>query len=67
MKSRKTFEDGELCCVPLVGTSGIEYHYGIVLHRNKLKLRRNFYKVFVEKRIHEFENLFIAKVEEIEK
>jgi hypothetical protein len=42
------------------------FSYGIVIKRNRLKLRQNFYSVWVDRRIQEYENLFIAKLEEIE-
>ena len=62
----KTFEIGEICLVPMVGTSGMEFSYGIVVKRNPLKLRQNFYSVWVNRKIQQYENLFIAKLEEIE-
>jgi hypothetical protein len=62
----KTFEIGEMCLVPMVGKSGMDFSYGIVIRRNPLKLRSNFYSVYVNRRIQEYENLFIAKLEELE-
>ena len=62
----KTFEIGEMCLVPMVGKSGMEFSYGIVVKRNPLKLRQNFYSVWVNRKIQQYENLFIAKLEEIE-
>ena len=62
----KTFEIGEICLVPMVAKSGMAFSYGIVVRRNPLKLRQNFYSVYVNRRIQEYENLFIAKLEEIE-
>ena len=62
----KTFEIGEMCLVPMVGKSGMDFSYGIVVKRNPLKLRQNFYSVWVNRKIQQYENLFIAKLEEIE-
>lgn len=62
----KTFEIGELCLVPYVAKTGMSHAFGIVIKRNPLKLRSNFYSVYYNGRIHEHENLFIAKIEEIE-
>ncbi len=62
----KTFEIGEMCLVPMVRKSGMGFSYGIVIRRNPLKLRSNFYSVYVNRRIQEYENLFIAKLEELE-
>ena len=62
----KTFEIGEMCLVPMVGKSGMEFSYGIIVKRNPLKLRQNFYSVWVNRKIQQYENLFIAKLEEIE-
>jgi len=64
--NNKTFEIGEMCLIPIVGKSGMTFSYGIVIKRNRLKLRQNFYSVWVDRRIQEYENLFIAKLEEIE-
>ena len=64
--NEKTFEIGEICLIPLVGKTGMTFSYGIVVRRNPLKLKSNFYSVFVNRRIQEYENLFIAKLEEIE-
>ena len=62
----KTFEIGEICLVPMVGKSGMTFSYGIVVKRNPLKLRQNFYSVWVDRKVQQYENLFIAKLEEIE-
>ena len=64
MKSQKTFGVGELCVVPYHNNDGFNHAYGIVVRRNPLKLRRNFYTVFYNGKIKEHENLFIAKIEE---
>ena len=64
--SNKIFEIGEICLVPMVGKSGMTFSYGIVVKRNPLKLRQNFYSVWVNRRIQQYENLFIAKLEDIE-
>ena len=61
----KTFEIGEICLIPLVGKAGMTFSYGIVVKRNRLKLRRNFYSVWSNRKIQEYENLFIAKLEEL--
>ncbi len=62
----KTFDLGELCVVPFHSENGFDQAYGIVVKRNPLKLRSNFYSVFYNGKIKEHENLYIAKVEEIE-
>lgn len=62
----KTFDIGELCVVPYHNKDGFNHSYGIVVRRNPLKLRRNFYTVFYDGKVKEHENLFIAKIEEIE-
>ena len=62
----KKFEIGELCVVPFHDKRGFNHAYGIVVKRNPLKLRNNFYSVFYNGKIKEHENLFIAKIEEIE-
>lgn len=62
----KTFDIGELCVVPYHNKNGFNHSYGIVVRRNPLKLRRNFYTVFYDGKVKEHENLFIAKLEEIE-
>ncbi len=64
--SNKIFEIGEICLVPMVGKSGMTFSYGIVVKRNPLKLRQNFYSVWVNRKIQQYENLFIAKLEDIE-
>ena len=64
--NNKTFEIGEMCLVPMVGKLGMEFSYGIVVKRNPLKLRQNFYSVWVNRKIQQYENLFIAKLEDIE-
>jgi len=63
----KEFKLGELCVVPFHNNkSGFSHAYGIVVRRNPLKLRNNFYSVFYNGKIKEHENLYIAKIEEIE-
>jgi len=62
----KTFKIGELCVVPYHNENGFSYAYGIIVRRNQLKLRKNFYSVYTNGKIKEHENLFIAKLEEIE-
>lgn len=66
MLREKTFNIGELCVVPYHNKQGFQHAYGIVIRRNPLKLRNNFYFVFYNGKVKEFENLFIAKLEEIE-
>jgi len=66
MMKDKTFDIGELCVVPFHNKKGFSHAYGIVVRRNPLKLRNNFYSVFYNGKIKEHENLFIAKIEEIE-
>ena len=66
MTKDKTFEVGELCVVPYYNKSEFGHAYGIVVKRNVLKLRRNFYSVYYNGKITEHENLFIAKLEELE-
>ena len=66
MINDKTFEIGELCVVPFYNDYGFEYSYGIVVKRNPLKIKNNFYFVFYAGRVEEHQNLFIAKLEEIE-
>ena len=62
----KTFNIGELCVVPYHNKKGFGHAYGIIVRKNPLKLRNNFYSVFYNGRIKEHENLYIAKLEEIE-
>jgi hypothetical protein len=62
----KTFELGELCIVPHHDHNGLDLAYGIIVKRNRLKLRNNFYSVFYNGKIKEHENLYISKIEEIE-
>lgn len=62
----KEFKVGELCVVPYHNESGFNHAYGIVVRRNPLKLRSNFYSVFYNGKIKEHENLYIAKIEEVE-
>tara|TARA_Y100001938_G_C7734578_1_gene256310 strand:- start:160 stop:378 length:219 start_codon:yes stop_codon:yes gene_type:complete len=62
----KTFEIGELCVIPYFSKRELRHAYGIIVKQNPLKLRRNFYSVFYCGQIKEHENLFIAKIEEIE-
>lgn len=65
--SDKKFKIGELCVVPFHHSElGFSHAYGIVVRRNPLKLRSNFYSVFYNGKIKEHENLYIAKLEEIE-
>ena len=66
MNSDKTFEIGELCVVPFHSKNGFDQAYGIVVKRNPLKLRSNFYSVFYNGQIEQRENIFIAKLKEIE-
>ncbi len=66
MMKDKTFDIGELCVVPYHNNDGFNHAYGIVVRRNPLKLRSNFYTVFYNGKMKEHENLFIAKIEEIE-
>tara|TARA_R100000734_G_C3220580_1_gene32255 strand:+ start:285 stop:512 length:228 start_codon:yes stop_codon:yes gene_type:complete len=65
-KKDKTFNIGELCVVPFHNQNEFNHAYGIIVRRNPLKLRRNFYSVFYNGKIKEHENLYIAKIEEIE-
>lgn len=67
MNNDKTFEIGELCVVPFHSKNGFDQAYGIVVKRNPLKLRNNFYSVLYNGQIEQRENMFIAKLEEIEK
>jgi len=60
----KTFDIGELCVVPFHDNNGFHHAYGIIVKRNPLKLRNNFYFVFYNGKIKQHENLFIAKIEE---
>jgi hypothetical protein len=62
----KTFEIGELCLIPYVAKNGMSHAIGIIVKRNPLKLRSNFYSVYYNGRIYQHENLFIAKIEEME-
>lgn len=62
----KMFNIGELCVVPVINKSGLDHAFGIIVKRNQLKLRSNFYQVFYNGKIQEHENLFIAKLEEFE-
>ena len=63
----KEFKVGELCVVPFHHNElGFSHAYGIVIRRNPLKLRSNFYSVFYNGKIKEHENLYIAKLEEVE-
>ena len=62
----KEFKVGELCVVPYHSELGFNHAYGIVVRRNPLKLRSNFYSVFYNGKIKEHENLYIAKIEEVE-
>ena len=62
----KMFNIGELCVVPVINNSGLGHAFGIIVKRNPLKLRSNFYHVFYDGKIKEHENLFIAKIEEFE-
>ena len=62
----KKFDIGELCVVPFHNKQGFDHAFGIVVRQNPLKLRRNFYSVFYNGKIKEHENLFIAKIEEVE-
>jgi len=65
--SDKKFKIGELCVVPFHHNElGFSHAYGIVIRRNPLKLRSNFYSVFYNGKIKEHENLYIAKLEEVE-
>ena len=65
--SDKKFKIGELCVVPFHHSElGFSHAYGIVIRRNPLKLRSNFYSVFYNGKIKEHENLYIAKLEEVE-
>ena len=64
--SDKKFKIGELCVVPFHFENEFNHAYGIIVRRNPLKLRRNFYSVFYNGKIKEHENLYIAKIEEIE-
>ena len=65
--SDKKFKIGELCVVPFHHSElGFSHAYGIVVRRNPLKLRSNFYSVFYNGKIKEHENLYIAKLEEVE-
>ena len=66
MNNGKTFEIGELCVVPFHSKSGLDQAYGIVVKRNPLKLRNNFYSVLFNGQIEQRENIFIAKLKEIE-
>jgi len=66
MINNKTFEIGELCVVPHHNKNGFNHSYGIVVRRNPLKIKNNFYSVFYDGRVKEHQNLFIAKLEEIE-
>jgi len=66
MMKDKIFDIGELCVVPFYNDYGFEYSYGIVVKRNPLKIKSNFYSVFYDGRVKEHQNLFIAKLEEIE-
>ena len=49
----KTFDIGELCVVPYHNKNGFNHSYGIVVRRNPLKLRRNFYTVFYDGKVKE--------------
>ncbi len=62
----KTFNIGELCVVPFHNKKGFNHAFGIVVRQNPLKLRSNFYSVFYNGKIKEHENLYIAKIEEVE-
>ena len=62
----KKFEVGELCVVPFHNRNEFNHAYGIIIKQNPLKLRRNFYSVFYNGKIREHENIYIAKIEEIE-
>ena len=62
----KTFDIGELCVVPFHNKKGFNHAFGIVVRQNPLKLKKNFYSVFYNGKIKEHENLYIAKIEEIE-
>jgi len=64
MGKEKTFDIGELCVVPIPDLDGIQHAYGIIVRRNPLKLRNDFYSVFYNGKIKEHEVLFIAKIEE---
>ena len=65
--SDKKFKIGELCVVPFHHSElGFSHAYGIVVRRNPLKLRNNCYSVFYNGKIEEHENLYIAKLEEVE-
>jgi|TARA_R110001632_G_scaffold162383_1_gene280760 hypothetical protein len=64
MDREKTFVIGELCVVPIPCLYGIQHAYGIIIKRNPLKLRSDFYSVFYNGKIKEHESLFIAKIEE---
>ena len=62
----KTFDIGEMCLIPMIGKSGMTFSYGIIIKRNCLKLRSNYYSVYVNGNIEEYENLFITKLEELD-
>jgi hypothetical protein len=62
----KIFKVGELCAVPYHNKNDFNYSYGIVVRQNLLKPRKNLYSVFYNGKVKEHENLFIAKIEEIE-
>jgi len=64
MMKDKVFETGELCLIPIPCVDGIQHAYGIIIKRNPLKLRNDFYSVFYNGKIKEHENLFISKIEE---
>ena len=64
--NNKTFKIGEICLVPMVAKSGMSFSYWIIVKQNPLKLRQNFYSVWVNRKIQQYENIFIAKLEEIE-
>ena len=66
MINNKTFKIGELCVVPSYNDYGFKYSYGIIVKRNPFKIKNNFYSVFYDGRVKEHQNLFIAKLEEIE-
>jgi hypothetical protein len=66
MMKDKIFDIGELCVVPYHDKRGFDHAYGIVVRRNPLKLRSNFYTVFYNGKMKEHENSFITKIEEIE-
>ena len=54
------FKSGEICQVSM----GRTYHYGIVIQRNRLKLRSNFYHVLIRGKVMQVDYNFIERVED---